>query len=82
MAPTAGQVVGTGGLIGELIGAALAQLPAVLVIGAAVLVVFALVPRWAVAVSCLLAASVLLSPVFGSSRRLPQWAVDISPFTH
>jgi ABC-2 type transport system permease protein len=84
MALTAGAVVGgTSGLFRDLTGAALVQLPAVLVIIAAVLAVFALLPRQAVAVSwLLLAASVLCSPVFGSSLRLPQWTMDISPFTH
>lgn len=84
MALTAGQVVGdTSGLLRDLITAALAELPAVLVIMAAVLAVFALLPRWAVVVSwLLLGASVLLSPVFGSSLRLSQWAQDLSPFTH
>ena len=84
MALTAGQVVGgTPGLLRDLTSAALAELPAVLVIIAAVLAVFALVPRWSVVVSwLLLGASILLSPVFGSSLRLPQWTQDLSPFTH
>jgi ABC-2 type transport system permease protein len=84
MAVAAGQVVGgTSGLLRELTAAALAELPAVLVIAAAVLAVFALLPRRAVAISwLLLAASILLSPVFGASLRLPQWAMDISPFAH
>jgi ABC-2 type transport system permease protein len=84
MALTAGQVVGgTSGLLLDLTGAALAELPAVLVIMAAVLAVFALLPRWAVTVSwLLLGASILLSPVFASSLRLPQWAMDMSPFAH
>ncbi len=84
MALTAGQVVGgTSGLLRDLTGAALAELPAVLVIIAAVLAFFALLPRRAVVVSwLLLVASILFSPVFGSSLRLPQWALNISPFTH
>ena len=84
MALTAGLALGgTSGLLRELTGAALAQLPAVLVIMAAVVAVFALLPRWAVPLSwLLLAASVLLSPVFGTSLGLPQWVLNISPFTH
>ena len=84
MALTAGQVVGgTPGLLRDLIGAALAELPALLLIMAAVLAVFALLPRRAVVVSwLLLGASILFSPVFGSSLRLSQWAQDLSPFTH
>lgn len=84
MTLTAGQVVGdTPGLLRALTGAALAELPAVLVIAAAVLAIFALLPRRAVVLSWLvLGTCVLFSPVFGASLRLPQWALDISPFTH
>jgi len=84
MGLTAGSVVGdTPGSLRALTGAALSELPAVLVIMAAVVAVFALLPRRAVVVSwVLLAASILLSPVFGSSLRLSQWAQDLSPFTH
>lgn len=84
MAVTAGLVVGgTAGLLRDLTGAALAGLPAVLVVAAAVLAIFALLPRRAVMVSwLLLAVCILCSPVFGLSLRLPQWAMDLSPFTH
>jgi ABC-2 type transport system permease protein len=84
MALTAGPIVGDStGVLRDLMGAALAQLPAVLVAMAAVLAVFALLPRRAVVVSwLLLGAAILCSPVFGSSLRLPQWAMDLSPFTH
>jgi len=84
MALTAGAALGdTPGLLGELTGAALAQLPAVLVIAAAVVAAFALLPRRAVVVSWLmLGASVLLSPVFGLSLGLPDRVLDLSPFAH
>jgi len=84
MGVTAGLAVGdTSGLLGELISAALAQLPAVLVVAAAVLAVFALLPRHAVSVSwLLLGAAILLSPVWGNSLGLPEWALDLSPFSY
>ena len=84
MALAAGPVVGgTPHLLAELCTAALAQLPAVLVVAGAVLAVFALLPQRAVVVSWLLvAAAILLSPVFGASLRLPQWAIALSPFAH
>jgi ABC-2 type transport system permease protein len=84
MALTAGAALGdTPGLLRELTGAALAQLPAVLAIAAAVVAVFALLPRWTATASwLLLGASVLLSPVFGTSLGLSQRVMDISPFTY
>ena len=54
-----------------------------LAIAAAVVVVFALLPRWAAGASwLLLAAAILLSPVFGTSLGLPQAVLDISPFAY
>jgi ABC-2 type transport system permease protein len=80
----AGLVLGdTAGTLGDLIAAALAQLPAVLVVAGAVLAVFALAPRRAVAVSwLLLGAAILLSPVWGTSLGLPEWTLDLSPFSY
>ena len=84
MALAAGQLLGgTPGLLRELTGAAVAQLPGVLVIAGAVVVVVALLPRWAGLVSWLvLGAAVLTGPMFGPSLRLPQLVQDVSPFTH
>lgn len=80
----AGLVLGdTAGTLGELVAAAMAQLPAVLVVAGAVLAVFALVPRRAVAVSwLLLAAAILLSPVWGNSLGLSERALVLSPFSY
>ncbi len=78
---TAAQAAGDPGLLSELLAAALAELPAVLVMAALVVVVVAFVPRWAVPVSwLLLAAAALLSPLFQLS--VPQWLLDASPFAH
>jgi ABC-2 type transport system permease protein len=79
-----GQVTGgASGVLRDLTSAAWSQLPAILVIMAAVLAIFALWPRRAVVVSwLLLGAAILLSPVFGSSLGLSQLAQDFSPFTH
>ena len=84
MALTAGQMLGdTSGLLREMTAAALAQVPAVLTVAAAVVAVFALLPRRAVTVSWLLVgAAVLLSPVFGLSLGLPDWVLDLSPFAY
>jgi len=84
MAVAAGPAVGgTVDLLRELTVAALAQMPAVLVVAGVVLAVFALLPRRAVVASWLLVgAAILASPVFGASLRLPQWVVDLSPFAH
>lgn len=84
MALAAGQAIGdTPGWLADFTGAALAELPAVLVIAAVVVALFALLPRWAAWLSwTLLVASVLLSPMFGPDFGLPQWVLDLSPFTH
>jgi ABC-2 type transport system permease protein len=87
----AGGVVVTGGLVlgdpvsllRDLVGAALVQLPAVGVLGAAVLVLVLLVPRWSVGLSwTLVAAGIFVGPMFGPSLGLPTWLLDLSPFTH
>lgn len=84
MGLTAGIAMGDSpGVLADLTGAALAQLPAVLAIVGAVVAVFALLPRRAAVVSwLLLGAAVLLSPVFGLSLGLPQWVLDLSPFAY
>ena len=87
----AGGAIVTGGLVlgdpasllRDLVGAALVQLPAVAVLGAAVLVLVTLVPRWSVGLSwTLVAAGIFVGPMFGPSLGLPTWLLDLSPFTH
>lgn len=84
MSITGGQVLGgTTALVRDLVAAALVQLPAIGVLGAAVVTVVMLLPRWSVGVSWgLTAFSILVGPMFGPSLGLPRWLLDISPFTH
>ena len=81
---TGAQVLGgTTALARDLIGAALVQLPAVAVLGAAVVVLVMVVPRWAVGASwALVVLAVVVGPMFGPSLGLPSWLLDLSPFTH
>ena len=67
----------------DLTAAALVQLPAVLVMGGAVVAAVGLLPRWASAVSwALFLAWLLLGPLFAPTFDLPGWVQDLSPFTH
>jgi ABC-2 type transport system permease protein len=78
---TAARATGDAGVAGDVLRGAAAEIPAVLVMAALVVAAVALVPRRAAAVSwLLLAAAVLLSPLF--QLDLPRWLVDASPFTH
>ncbi|MDG4821463.1 ABC transporter permease [Asanoa sp. WMMD1127] len=86
----AGLFIGTGyvsasgesaGSIGRVVGAGLAQVPAVWFTVAVVVVLFGLLPRltslgWAVL------AFFLLLGQLGAVLQLSQWALDLSPFTH
>lgn len=79
-----GQVLGgTASLLRDLVGAALVQLPAIGVLGAAVVVVVMLLPRWSAGLSwALVVGSIFVGPMFGPSLGLPAWLLDLSPFTH
>ena len=84
MGISGGQVLGgTAPLLRDLIGAALVQLPAIGVLGAAVVVVVMVLPRWSVGLCwALVVCSILVGPMFGPSLGLPAWLLDLSPFTH
>jgi len=84
MGISGGQVLGgTASLLRDLVGAALVQLPAIAVLGAAVVALTRLVPRWSVGLSWgLVAFSIMVGPMFGPSLGLPTWVLDLSPFTH
>lgn len=79
-----GQVLGdTRGQVAGLVWAGLAQLPGVLVVGAAVVAVGCAMPRWSVPVSwALILALIVAGPMFGPSLDLPTPVQDLSPFTH
>lgn len=72
------------GQVRALVEAGLVQWPGIMLIGALVVTVTALLPRWASAVSwAVLVASILLGPLFGAATfRLPPSLQDLSPFTH
>ena len=81
MGITGGQVLGgTASLLRDLVGAALVQLPAIGVLGAAVVAVVMLLPRWSVGLSwALVVLSIFVGPMFGPSLGLPTWLLDLSP---
>ncbi|MFC7363335.1 ABC transporter permease [Nocardioides astragali] len=79
-----GMVLGdTPSLLRDLVGAALVQLPAIAVLGAAVLALVMLLPRWSVGLSWVLVVfAIFVGPMFGPSLGLPSWLMDLSPFSH
>ncbi len=85
LAATLGYVAAGGDLAGGLdhTGAALAQLPSALTLGAFVAAAFAVVPRFAPAIGWAALAISLVVGQLGEMLKLPQAAtVDLSPFTH
>ncbi|MFC5262747.1 ABC transporter permease [Kribbella qitaiheensis] len=85
-----GSGLAAGGVLGDragqvriLQGAALVQMPGILVVAAAVIAAAGLIPRFAAALSwALLMAFILVGPLFGPTFKLPLWVQDLSPFTH
>lgn len=85
-----GTGVGAGGALGDPVGQvrdlmvpSLVQLPGILVIGAAVIALIGVLPRFATPASwAVLLWSILAGPLFGTGLNLPGWALDLSPFTH
>ena len=84
MGLTTGPVLGdTPGQVAALVGAALVQVPGVLAVGAAVVAIGCVVPRWSVPAAWAVFLFVLVAgPMFGPSLGLPTWVQDLSPFTH
>jgi ABC-2 type transport system permease protein len=72
----------TGAALPRLLGAALAQWPAVLAVTAVAVAVFGLLPESSVAVGWAALAVAAVVMLLGPTLRLAQWVQDISPFTH
>jgi ABC-2 type transport system permease protein len=71
-----------GGQVGRVLLGALAQLPAIWVIGALTIAAFGALPRVAAVVGWVALAACLLLGQIGALLGLGQLALDISPFTH
>lgn len=67
--------------VGQIAIAGLAQIPAIWVVAACVVVLFGWIPRWVGAGWGLLVAFIVLGE-FGALWKLPQWVLDLSPFSH
>jgi ABC-2 type transport system permease protein len=67
---------------GGLTAAALVQVPAALALGAFVVAVFGLLPRWSAPVTWFALAAALVMGQLGALLELPQWLLNVSPFTH
>jgi len=87
----AGMGAAAGAVLGDLpvqvrdmLAAGVVQLPGIMVVGAVVVAVTALLPRWAATISwTAVIVFILLGPLFGAATlQLPGWAQDLSPFTH
>jgi ABC-2 type transport system permease protein len=70
-----------GGPLPRVLVAAIVQVPAAWVLAGISVALFGLLPRFAVAGWAALVVCLLLGQL-GPALRLPQWALDFSPFTH
>ncbi|TNY37988.1 ABC transporter permease [Thermomonospora catenispora] len=77
-----GLASGETGRTGELIVAALAQLPATLAVAGAVVAILGVLPRRAIALSWSILIACLLISQLGPVLELPQAVMNVSPFTH
>jgi len=84
MAVSGGGALGEAGpLLGDLVVAALVQIPAVAVVGAAAVAMAAVAPKWATGLLwALVVVFIVVGPMFGASLGLPSWLLNFSPFTH
>jgi ABC-2 type transport system permease protein len=68
--------------LARMIGAAMGQLPSVLVLAAAAIALFGLLPRACVPGAWTALGLVVLINLFGQVLQLSHWILDLSPFTH
>lgn len=70
-----------GGVVAEMLGAALAQLPAAWVVAGVALVLFGLFPQLTQASWGVLSACLLLT-LLGPTLQLDQWIINVAPYPH
>jgi ABC-2 type transport system permease protein len=66
----------------RMLGAAMAQLPASLVVAGAAVVLVGLLPGVSVTGAWTVLGAVVVIDLFGETLQLSHWVLDISPFTH
>jgi ABC-2 type transport system permease protein len=73
---------GTGREVARMLGAAMGQVPAALVIVAVAALALGLLPRACVAVGWTAVGVTVLISIFGQALQISHWVLDVSPFTH
>jgi ABC-2 type transport system permease protein len=73
---------GAGHSVAALLGAGLAQLPAVLVIAGVAAAAFGLAGRASAAIGWTAVGLAVALNIFGTVLQLSHWVLDVSPFTH
>ena len=68
--------------VARMTGAAMAQLPSVLILAAIAVLVFGLAPGASIPAAWTALGLVVLINLFGQVLQLSHWVLDISPFTH
>ncbi|MBE0447455.1 MAG: ABC transporter permease [Actinobacteria bacterium] len=80
---TYGSITGeVGREVGRQFGATMAQLPAVWVLVGIAVALYGLLPRFSTSGAWAVLSAFFVIGVFGELLQLPQWIMDISPFTH
>jgi ABC-2 type transport system permease protein len=77
-----GLVIRDMGAAPPLVGAAVIHLPATLVVAGLVVAAFGVFPKWTVALAWTALMIFLVFLMLGPLLSLPQWLLDLSPFSH